>query len=335
MDHNTYIRNRLVIEGTRIGIWDWHVQTGEIYFNDRWAEIIGYTLEELQPISIETWIKYAHPDDLETSDKLLQAHFEGESEYYDFETRMKHKEGHWIWVHDRGKVFEWDEEGLPLRMCGSHTEITEQKELELNLEKAIAEKNVLLSEVHHRVKNNLQLIQSLAHLKQKEGKVGLKDLEAFINAISSAHQAIYSTERFDKINIKEYLEIIIYPLLVGQNININIESPHLNYEINFLIPLGLIISECLNNTLKYAFLDIEKIKQIEIIITLNDELLTLTYKDNGVGFKASSLKPLEQNNTYGMILMKALAEQINGEIHFHNNKGAQIVLVIKTNSNKT
>ncbi len=123
-------RNALVIEGTRIGVWDWNIQTGETFFNERWAEIIGYTKAELEPVSIDTWVKFAHPDDLETSNQLLQAHFDGKSDYYEFESRMKHKEGHWVWVYDRGKVFEWDEEGKPLRMCGSHTDITSIKRRE-------------------------------------------------------------------------------------------------------------------------------------------------------------------------------------------------------------
>ena len=72
MPNSDDLRNALVIEGTRIGVWDWKIQTGETYFNERWAEIIGYELDELQPISIETWMKFAHPDDLEESNRLIQ-----------------------------------------------------------------------------------------------------------------------------------------------------------------------------------------------------------------------------------------------------------------------
>lgn len=118
---------RAVLEGTRIGTWQWNVQTGETVFNPRWAEIIGYTLEELAPISIETWQRFAHPNDLERSAAALERHFKGEAPYYDIECRMRHKDGHWVWVHDRGQVFERTEDGEPLLMFGTHVDISEQK----------------------------------------------------------------------------------------------------------------------------------------------------------------------------------------------------------------
>jgi PAS domain S-box-containing protein len=99
---------QFAIEGSDVGMWDWEVQTGRTSFNARWAEIVGYRLEELAPISIETWSKLAHPDDLKSSIAALEAHFRGESERYIFESRMRHKQGHWVWVLDQGKVVEWD-----------------------------------------------------------------------------------------------------------------------------------------------------------------------------------------------------------------------------------
>ena len=120
----------MVIEGTRAGTWEWHVQTGNAVFNERWAEIVGYTLKELEPISIETWIDMVHPDDLNVSNQLLEAHFSGRSPYYECECRMWHKDGYWIWVKDRGKVVRWSDEGTPLLMTGTHMDITERKQAE-------------------------------------------------------------------------------------------------------------------------------------------------------------------------------------------------------------
>ncbi len=127
-------RLKNIIMGTRLGTWEWNVKTGATVINERWAEMAGYTLEELQPISIKTWFKLAHPEDLRSSNTLLQTHFRRESEYYEFESRMKHKSGRWIWVMDRGKVTEWDHQGKPLMMFGTHTDITERKVLQWKIE---------------------------------------------------------------------------------------------------------------------------------------------------------------------------------------------------------
>ena len=99
-------RQRLlyIIEGTNVGTWEWNVQTGDVVFNERWAGIIGYTLREISPVSIETWTKFVHPDDLKASSDLLARHFAGGLDYYKYEARMRHKDGHWVWVLDRGKV---------------------------------------------------------------------------------------------------------------------------------------------------------------------------------------------------------------------------------------
>ena len=125
-------RRRLnsILEGTRVGTWEWNVQTGETIFNERWAEIVGYSLSELSPVSIETWLKLAHPDDSAKSGELLEKVFGKDLDYYECEARMLHKSGEWVWVLDRGKVFAWTDDGRPLKMFGTHQDITERKKSE-------------------------------------------------------------------------------------------------------------------------------------------------------------------------------------------------------------
>lgn len=120
-------RRRLakIIEGTAAGTWEWNVQTGEMRVNARWAEIVGYRLEELEPICQKTFAALVHPDDIALSDTALQEHFDGRSDNYACLVRMRHKNGQWIWVHDRGRVFEWDGQGRPLWMAGAHADVTE------------------------------------------------------------------------------------------------------------------------------------------------------------------------------------------------------------------
>lgn len=125
-------RQRLddIIRATDIGTWEWNVQTGETNINKRWAEIIGYTSDELSSVSIDPWINNVHPTDLNQSNTLLEKHFNGELDSYDLECRMKHRDGRWIWVMSRGKVSTWTEEGKPLLMFGIHTDIDEHKRIE-------------------------------------------------------------------------------------------------------------------------------------------------------------------------------------------------------------
>ncbi|SHI76704.1 PAS domain S-box-containing protein [Mesonia phycicola] len=127
--HNE-IRFKSVIEATNIGTWQWNIQTGEATLNNRWAEMLGYSLEELAPINIKTWEKLSHPEDLIIAKQKLEECFIKKTEYFNIECRMMHKNGKWIWVSDKGKVFEWTEEGKPLMMYGTHQDITERKEKE-------------------------------------------------------------------------------------------------------------------------------------------------------------------------------------------------------------
>lgn len=116
-----------VIQSTNSGTWQWNVQTDETEHNELWAKILGYTLEEIQPINTEKWISLVHPDDLEISNQSLLDCFERKNEFYHCEYRMKHKDGHWVWVMDKGKVISWTKDGSPLLMFGTHTDISEQK----------------------------------------------------------------------------------------------------------------------------------------------------------------------------------------------------------------
>ncbi len=150
-----------IIEASGVGTWDWNVQTGETIFNQRWAEMVGYTLEELSPVSIQTWLDLAHPDDAQQSDLLLEKHFKGELENYEFEGRMKHKNGHWIWILDRGKVLARTADGKPLRMLGTHTDITARKQ---------AEEALRLSE------QDLKEAQAVAHIGNWKWNLGTREV---------------------------------------------------------------------------------------------------------------------------------------------------------------
>jgi len=130
-------RRRLsnIIDSSRLGTWEWNLSTGETIFNERWAGMLGFSLSELEPTTIDTWKRLILPTDYIISEAHLARHFAGETEFYEFEGRMRHKDGRIVHVLDRGKVIERDGHGKPLRMFGTHQDITDRKELEEKLRK--------------------------------------------------------------------------------------------------------------------------------------------------------------------------------------------------------
>jgi diguanylate cyclase (GGDEF)-like protein/PAS domain S-box-containing protein len=118
-----------ILEGTLAGTWEWNVATGETVFNERWAGILGRTLEELSPMSVQTWLSLVHPEDALSSEALLKRHFSGETDVYECEVRMRHKQGHWVWVQTRGRVLSWLAPGQPEWMFGTHLDVSERRDM--------------------------------------------------------------------------------------------------------------------------------------------------------------------------------------------------------------
>ncbi len=130
-------RLELAIRGAGLGLWDWDIRAGTIRHNERWAEMLGYALEELDP-SFATWEQLVHAEDYPGVHAALQAHLDGDTDVYEHEYRLQSKHGKWIWVHDRGRVLERDAKGAPIRAAGTHLDITERRLAQAELAKTQA-----------------------------------------------------------------------------------------------------------------------------------------------------------------------------------------------------
>lgn len=130
-------RQRLahIVSSTHSGTWEWNIQTGEVIFNERWAEIISYTVSELQPVSVQTWLDHTHPDDLNNARQLLEQHCADITVPYEYEMRMRHKNGDLVWILARGRVLTWTQDGKPEWMYGTHEDVTPRINRQLELEK--------------------------------------------------------------------------------------------------------------------------------------------------------------------------------------------------------
>eukprot|EP00899_Mesostigma_viride_P018128 jgi/Mesvir1/26316/Mv22497-RA.1 len=125
-------RLEMVVAGAKLGIWDWNTQTNEVVFNKHWKAMLGYEEHELEN-NLETWKRLMHPDDYDWVIAELTQHLEGKTTVYSTEHRVAHKDGHWVWILDTGKVVQWDAEGKPLRATGIHQDISWRKQLEQEL----------------------------------------------------------------------------------------------------------------------------------------------------------------------------------------------------------
>lgn len=120
-------RQENIIQSANIGTWEWDLANDTAVLNDKWFEILGYKRTDLEAMNNQKWMNLVHPDDLFHSQKLLVACFKKEKGYYDNELRIKNKKGEWIWIHDKGKIVEWDEHGKAVKMFGTLSNIHERR----------------------------------------------------------------------------------------------------------------------------------------------------------------------------------------------------------------
>ena len=124
------LRLESIIEGTQAGTWEWNLQSGVGQVNNRWAELLGYRLEELEPVSVDTLQRITHPEDYPNVEAALRAHFARKTNYYESVMRCRHKDGHWVWVQDRGRITSYTPEGRVFMMSGTRTDISALKHAE-------------------------------------------------------------------------------------------------------------------------------------------------------------------------------------------------------------
>ncbi len=316
-----YQRLRLsnIIEGTHIGTWEWNVQTGKVIFNQRWAEMIGYTLDELAPASIETWLKFAHPDDLKQSEALLNDHFSGKIPYYECEARMRHKAGHWIWVLDRGRVSSLTDDGKPLMMFGTHQDITELKDREAMLiqarqqaEAASIAKTRFLAMMSHEIRTPMNAVLGIAYLLSKtsldsQQNAYLRNIKGSSNILLGVINDIldYSKIEAEKIeldNIPFDLNSILENLSAMASIAAKDKAVDVLFYVAPNVPrhftgdplrLSQIFVNLTNNAIKFTDQG-EVIIRITIENTEDSETVTLAFSvtDSGIGITSEQMADL-------------------------------------------
>jgi len=240
-----------------------------------------------------------------------------------------------LWVHGLGNL-EFDKKGNIIRMFGTIQDITKYKEAQELILASLKEKEILLKEIHHRVKNNFQTIISLILLQTElvEDKKVLTiftDLQSRLRAMSLIHELMYSTEDFGTVGINNYIEklagFLIKTYSSSDRIKLNLDlEPH-NLNLDSIIPCGLIINELITNSLKHAFAD-NQIGEINISFKKNGDEYLLTLSDNGRGIKYKI--DFEKLNSLGLRIVNLLAKQLKGSLEvIYPEKGLKFVIKFK------
>ena len=294
-----------ILQTTNAGTWEWNVQTGEVMLNERYAEIIGYTLEELAPHSSETWIKYTHPEDVQATSKLLEEHFSGKLDYYEIEIRMKHKSGHWVWILDRGKIISWTQEGKPLWVYGTHQEITERKvaqEERVKLQK-LESVSTLAGGIAHDFNNLLMAIFgniTLTRLKLPQDHPAVQFLNETEKAMDRATRLTHQLLTFARggapvrkiTDIGELIKEAVFFDLSGRNVLPVIEYPENLWHAN--VDKGQVqqaVSNLVINAAQAMPFGGNLFVKLENLVVNNGEktkvipgkYIKLTFRDEGIG----------------------------------------------------
>jgi PAS domain S-box-containing protein len=277
-------------------------------------EVVGRPLGEIlgEPLDLEKGKTGLPPPFLEACERVLQ-------------TKSQQPVPVWFTASHL-----YDRDGQLQGIVCVATDISDRKAAEEQLRTSLREKEVLLKEVHHRVKNNLQIISSLLNLQAKatpapEAARALRDSQSRIHSMSLIHEQLYRSDNLASIDFAEYVRELAAHVSrsVGaamQNVSVHVEVEPVPLPIELAVPCGMIVNELVTNAMEHAFPD-GRSGEIRVGFRRDEGRRELTVCDNGVG-----LTPLDDNGANGSLGLKvvsALAEQIGGKLHLKHHGGTQ------------
>jgi two-component sensor histidine kinase len=265
----------------------------------------------------------------------MQAQFDLDKKILDIERLRKEKELNGATIKNRDQLIVGFVIGMILLMLlalSAYLRYRQKNKANKILQEQKQQIETLLSEIHHRVKNNLQVISSLLsiqsdQLKNKNAKMAVLEGQSRVQAMGLIHENIYQTENFAFIDMKEYVTKLTTNLLQSfgfsrETVTVEIKSENISVDVDTAIPLGLIINELFTNSLKHAFKGTDTPYILISMVVSNNHLL-LELKDNGVGYLISS-----EQNSFGLKLVKELTHQLGGTIDFESQGGFKVSLRI-------
>jgi PAS domain S-box-containing protein len=282
-------RLNLALEGARLGIWDTDLATGEEYFSRHWAEMLGYSLEELDK-TVATWESLVHPDDRKRAWEAATEHFEGKKSYYQTEFRMRCKDGSWKWIYSQGKVMSWDEAGHPVRMIGIHQDITDIRQSQEAVKEANRKLNLLSSITRHDILNQITASLGYLHLAEsaESGDEALAYLPKVRTTVENIQKEVEFTRDYHELGVKEPKWQSVSDLVrdaseiaLPAGINLEVETGALEI---FADPmLEKVFINLMDNALRHG----KKVERMVVGFDESTEGGILSIEDNGIGVRAA------------------------------------------------
>ncbi|MEW6497224.1 MAG: PAS domain S-box protein [Cyanobacteriota bacterium] len=306
---------------------DWRI----VYANSKFESLFGYNADELNGKPVST-LNYSD-EDSSAQDIVQRIVSEIKScGAASCAIRNVKKDGALFWCHATISTFEHPDYGT-VYVAVQH-DITEQKKAQEQIQTSLKEKEVLLKEIHHRVKNNLQIVKSLLQMqarrtKEPEAILVLQDSQNRIASIALVHEKLYRSEDLANIDFGQYIPDLTMHLFETYNVSSNtialkLEVDNIFLEIDTAIPCGLIINELVSNSLKYAF---PNHRQGEIQVKFNansNRMMTLIVRDNGIGIPEKF--DIEKTQSLGLTLVQGLVEQLEGTLELDRSQGTEFLI---------
>jgi PAS domain S-box-containing protein len=306
-----------------IGDWEWEATTDTLRWSDQLYRIFGR--EAASHIDYGVFMASIHPDDREMVQRTIAGAIE-RREPYEFEHRVVHPDGDVRIVHCLGEATH-DADGRPLRLKGTSQDITRRKLDEARLRASLAEKEALLHEIHHRVKNNLQVVASLLYLEGTmagdEARAVLDECNARVRSMALVHDYLYHSHELSRIDMAEFMrrlgDEVARVFGASPNIRIVVSGGGLRLDIERAVPTALLVNELLTNALKYAYphLGVGDVAEIRIRVAPQ----SIEIEDDGVGLPPD----LEQASasSLGLRLVHSLARQLDARFCFVAGPGTR------------
>ncbi len=297
-----------------------------VYVSPALKGMLGYDVKEFSEGGVEFILSIMHPEDKERMNEVVE-HYD-ELEDGDFlpsvEFRLQDTEGNWKWVSNVRTLVR-DNGGNPEAIIGAVRDISTQKEQEEKIKESLKEKEMLLKEIHHRVKNNLSIISSLLELQKDGENQEIKDMlsssQARIKSIAKVHQKLYESTTLSDIPLDTYITELTQEIQKAyasekKDIDIQIDVESVSVNINDAIPLGLILNELINNAFKHAYKGLDH-GLLKISLHKIEEGLQLSVKNDG--HKMDDNFDPASSDSLGMTLIQVLLKRINGSLKIENN----------------